>query len=154
MNELITIFQEVKGDFEALHIPCGIVREIAWTNRMSRCRGNCRKREDGYVIHISQRIWQRRDLVKNTVAHELLHTVPGCFNHGKQFRACAQMLASYGYDVSIRYEPEPFETRDLMVFECQRCHTRTTRSRSSAFTRHPERYRHQGCGGTFRKVSS
>lgn len=154
MNILKTMLADMMADFERLSIPYGPVKDIRWSARMSRSRGNCKKTPDGFVIHISTRLKDHPDVLCSTIAHELLHTVPGCFNHGKKFKNCAERLRMAGHLVSVRYEPEPFETEGLMVFECTRCHKQTTRSRASAFTKHPERYRHQGCGGTFRKVSS
>ena len=30
----------------------------------------------------------------STIIHEVIHTIPGCFNHGVNFQACAYMISS------------------------------------------------------------
>ena len=38
--------------------------------------------------------------IKNTIAHELIHTIDGCFDHKNKFKAMAQRIAHLGYTVS------------------------------------------------------
>lgn len=38
--------------------------------------------------------------IKDTLYHEVIHCIPGCFNHGSQFKAvAARVNAAYGVDV-------------------------------------------------------
>lgn len=38
--------------------------------------------------------------IKDTLYHEVIHCIPGCFNHGSQFKAAASRVnATYGIDV-------------------------------------------------------
>ena len=39
------------------------------------------------------------DSIWDTIAHEVIHTVPGCFNHGDGFKAAARCLEKHGYHV-------------------------------------------------------
>ena len=149
---LESLLETIRADFIRAGIMPGKVIELSWSGRMSRARGNCRKKDGGFAIHISRRIESNEDVVRETLAHELLHTVDGCFGHNERFRQYAKKLDEYGYHIQTHYEAEPFELEGLMVFECSKCGIKTTRQRSSQFTRHPEKYVHKGCGGHFKRV--
>ena len=38
--------------------------------------------------------------IRNTAAHEAIHTIPGCFNHGARFKEAARELRAVGYNVT------------------------------------------------------
>lgn len=153
-QDLRTQLAAIREDFRKAGLKPGPVRELSWSGRMTRSRGTCRRKEDGFAIHISRQLQDRPELVRETLAHELLHTVPGCFDHGTGFQQGARRLEAYGYHIRRTYEPESFENQGKYLFRCTKCQTQVTRMRQSRFTRHPERYVHKGCGGTFRAVKN
>lgn len=63
--------------------------------------GLCRKTSSGYEIEISKFILSDKEILKNTVYHELLHTVKSCMNHGKKWQELAsQVNRHYNIDIS------------------------------------------------------
>ena len=147
---LVVLLENVKEDFRAAGIKPGRIREVSFSRRLTRSRGNCRRESDGlYSIHISSRLTEHKDLIVETLAHELLHTVDGCFDHGPQFQELAARLELFGYHIQRTYEPEAFEVEGRYQFRCSNCGVIVNRTRRSSFTEHPEHYIHKGCGGHF-----
>lgn len=58
------------------------------------CLGKCNKiTEDYYQIQLSKYLLDcDTQLIKNVIAHELLHTIHGCFNHGESFVRYANLV--------------------------------------------------------------
>lgn len=87
---------------EDLAIPHGTVAAFT-VNTRARRWGQCRKISDLYYININQTLLDERNdesgLV-NTILHELLHTCPGCMNHGAAWKKYAEIVRkNWGYDV-------------------------------------------------------
>lgn len=64
--------------------------------------GLCRriKGEECFEIEISKFILDDRDLVKEVMYHELLHTVEGCMNHGEEWKELARRVNEmYGMNI-------------------------------------------------------
>jgi predicted SprT family Zn-dependent metalloprotease len=64
---------------------------------------------------------------KETIMHEHLHTVPGCWNHGEQWKCYASILnRTYGYDIKRTTDGETLGiTKDKpqpkYVIKCPHC---------------------------------
>ena len=98
--------------------------------------------------------------IRNTLIHELLHTCPGCLNHGpkwKNYTAFVQKRLGYNIVRSggdkdkdsameqMREEKRAgYRTKYLLV--CTRCGQEIVRYRRSSVVLHPEKYRCK-CGG-------
>ena len=86
----------------ALHIP--VSQNISFKTNTGFSRfGFCKrvKKEDNYVVAINKWFLDEKDL-KETIMHELIHTVDGCYNHGKNFHKYADMIKSaYGLNVTV-----------------------------------------------------
>ena len=50
--------------------------------RAKRRLGCCIYNEKGFLIEVSARVLEDPALLRQTLIHELLHTCPGCRNHG------------------------------------------------------------------------
>ncbi len=92
--------------------------------------------------------------IKNILAHELLHTCYGCYNHGKRWKAyAAKMNEVYGYNITATstYEkmgldsPEKNEAYKYKI-ECRKCGKMFYRRKKSKLIKDIKRYRCQ-CGG-------
>lgn len=91
------------------HIAGSNVREIKLNTRKGMTRlGICRKKCYGdvevFFIEITESYASHPEVtekeVKNTIMHELIHTLPGCFNHGHFFKVMAKTLnGEYGYNI-------------------------------------------------------
>ncbi|MBQ8611376.1 MAG: SprT-like domain-containing protein [Oscillospiraceae bacterium] len=94
-----------------------------------------------------------------TLAHEILHTCPGCQDHGEKWKAyAARMNAACGYDIRRTDRPEALGVElppaAAPVFRwritCARCGKSFFRQKSSPLTKNPQRYRCAACGGALR----
>lgn len=54
-----------------------------------------------YTIEISPWVMNlKKDIIKNTVIHELIHCMPYCLNHGKEFKKYANIIKEkLGYEI-------------------------------------------------------
>ena len=114
--------------------------------------GCCRATREGHTIEVSAALGEAddRNLIQ-VLAHEVLHTCPGCANHGPRWRYWAErMNRAYGYHIQRTgsYQAlglsDPRPVRYLVV--CSRCGREIPRMKRSSLVDHPERYRCR-CGG-------
>ena len=171
---LRALLMEVLSDFKEIKIPISdrILSEIK-INTRAKCRfGACRKvwkALDGswttksasalqnpyFQIEICEAVLDAdKQEVKNVLAHELLHTCPGCYNHGKRWKAYAEKINNiYGYNITstTTYEkiglkkPEKRANHKYKI-ECAKCGKTFYRQKKSKLTDNPGRYRCT-CGG-------
>lgn len=83
----------------------GAITSVSFNPRLTRSCG--RTRREGprvFSMDFSVAYFQHASPVsiRDTIAHEAIHTVPGCFNHGKKFQQVARLLAANGYHVSTK----------------------------------------------------
>lgn len=115
--------------------------------------GCCRRTGKEYTIEISAILLEAEErAVRQTLAHEILHTCPGCSNHGTLWQHwAAEMNRLYGYEIRRTDSPEhlgiPDERPVRWLVVCQRCGKEIPRMKRSPLVLHPERYR-CSCGGT------
>lgn len=91
-----------------------------------------------------------------TLAHEVLHTCPGCRNHGAVWKEYAgRMNAAYGYAISRTGTCQalgvPQQKPVRYLLECRQCGMRFERAKLSPLVKHPERYRCK-CGGKLSRI--
>ena len=161
MNDCDKLMGEVAEQARALGIPISEnIRPQVLLNRRAVNRFGCCRRQGGeYLIEVSTRIAEGPEKsCRETLAHELLHTCPGCQNHGKRWKGYARRMSdAYGYRIqrTVSEEamgvPRPREYKYL--FRCERCGAELGRYRQSPLTRHPERYRCR-CGGKLRRIEA
>ncbi len=90
--ELNALFASLAGELRALGIPLSkdIDPQPAINTRAQRRLGCCVHREGRYTIQVSQCVLDDPRLLRTTLAHELLHTCPGCLNHGPAWKILRQ----------------------------------------------------------------
>lgn len=64
-----------------------------------------------FVVKINPFLLNNEDtndkVIKDVIAHELCHTLPGCLNHGKEFHAKAKLIGDLlGYHIDTRADAE------------------------------------------------
>jgi len=159
--------------------------DIKINNRSKKRYGSCRQEEpdkrylrrvkidrrtviqcdkfNKHHIEISKWVMDlNEDIIKNTIIHELIHCMPYCNNHGKQFKAYAKVInEKLGYNISrvgnkevdykasnIEYKEKRTEYKYEII--CQKCGQRVLRQRlNKYFTR---KYRCGKCGGKFKVI--
>lgn len=160
-EEVETLFKKVINEFKALKIPISNeIERINVNKRAKRRLGACKiertpDKKLMYKIEISEIALQcdERD-IRGIIAHELLHTCPGCFNHGKKWKQYGDVAEkALGYKISrtIRYEdigikePECTE-RIKYVIICPECGNRYERKRMCPLVEAPWNYKCGRCG--------
>lgn len=104
MRNLLRYVEECKEELDSLNIEYGNV--ISWTinTRATRRWGQCKRKGSDYAINISEILLDERNDVKGlkeTIIHELLHTISGCMNHGEKWQMYAnEVNACLGYEIS------------------------------------------------------
>lgn len=136
---LETYLNAILEQCNILNIPIGKDIIIMTDYRSSRNLGRCTKlsyykikdtelEDYDYQIKISKFVFKEdRNLLKNTLAHELLHTCENCMNHGNQWKYfAAKMNKNYDYDIKILYNSGTTK-RAKYIIECTSCGNKATR---------------------------
>ncbi len=112
-----------------------------------------------HYIEISPWVMQLDDkIIKNTIMHELIHCLPYCNNHGKQFKKYSELINTrLGYDISRTgnrqkdYEKSNIEFAEIEKFKykiiCKGCKQEFYRKR--LYKNFIKRYRCGKCSDRF-----
>ena len=130
--------------------------DLTINSRVRSRFGKCTKTGNRYSIELSGYLMETEDRTVETVLlHELLHTCPGCLNHGKRWKAHAEKVnQKYGYNITATtsYEkmgmadPGSRETVKYLV-KCSSCGLEIPRKRKCRLVENVDRYRCGKCGG-------
>ncbi|MGN8875243.1 SprT-like domain-containing protein [Pseudoflavonifractor sp. HCP28S3_F10] len=155
MNDFDALLRAVLAQARSSGIPVSsaIDPHVVVNTRALTRFGCCVRRGGSFQIQLTHRLLDAPEQsCRETLAHEVLHTCPGCQNHGQRWRAYAgRMNAAFGYHISRTSRPEDLGVADLRpvrhLVVCQKCGREFPRTKASNLTLHPERYRCK-CGGT------
>ena len=122
-DRILRLFLEVMEDFRRLKIRFGHVSSLKLT-RARKSAGVCKRIRTAsafeYVIGFSKYYLGLEDReAKNILAHELIHTVRGCYNHGINFKQRAEKLNRAGYDVRTHISDRQHEQAKERLKQCQ-----------------------------------
>lgn len=96
MKDLERLAARCEAELEAIGIRCGTVRSWSVNTRAKKRWGRCRQISPGvFDIDISERLLGDEvedTAAKETIIHELLHTVEGCLGHKGKWKLLAQMV--------------------------------------------------------------
>lgn len=154
MNDPNLLLPVVIAQAKRLLIP--VSREIqpqVTVNKRAKTRlGRCMKKNGRFWIEISARLLEApAHSCMQTLAHEILHTCPGCQNHQARWKSyAARMNDAYGYEIGRTGDPLELGVTDERPvryrLRCSCCGQELTRMKKSPLIAHPERYRCR-CGG-------
>lgn len=147
------IFLKMIDDFVESEIPIPvdkIQKTLSFCNSTSYL-GYCQLSLDGFVISISQVILRDEEMLKTTLAHELVHTCPDCFNHGPEFVKIGKMveeklgitISTKDFDIS-----EIIKQRAKYALICPQCEYHRYLQRKSKRIKSPEYIVCPNCGKT------
>lgn len=157
-QEIETYMDEVIRQCVALKIPISShIDPNIIINKRARSRfAACRKKGNSfYTIEVGEALMKADEYsVKNILAHELLHTCYGCYNHGKRWKSYAdKMNKTYGYRITTTttYEALGLETPQRektirYIIVCQSCGHQFYRQKKSKLVTETSNYRCK-CGG-------
>jgi len=135
------------------------IRGIEPNSRAKKRLGSCRKISEplgtAFRIDISTELYKADDdKLKTVLMHELLHTVKGCFNHGKKWKLMAATVnREMGLNIKTTAEmpagSESNTSNPVYRYKivCQSCGNTSYRVKRSKVIEHPENYRCAKCGG-------
>ncbi len=72
-------------------------------NHRRDCIGLCQRMSNGkFTVFFSDFYLALNDKeIGNVLMHELIHTIPGCWDHGVEFRQWMQVINANGYNVEV-----------------------------------------------------
>lgn len=126
--------------------------------RAKRRLGCCIRNGNSFKIEIASAVvgnCTQTVLLKETLFHELLHTCPGCGNHGAAWKEYADIL-NKELDLHISRTSKTCEKEDRQNFayilSCQVCKNEIGRYRRSKAVLHPSLYCCSKCGGKLVRI--
>lgn len=154
-NDPDILLEQVMIQARSLSIPVSeSIAPHVMINTRARTRfGCCRTQAGRHIIELSAVLLEADELsVRQVLAHEILHTCPGCGNHGYRWQHWAALMNhAFGYDIRRTHAPEALGLEDSRparyLVVCRQCGRAIPRMKRSALVTHPERYRCR-CGGT------
>lgn len=154
-----SIFQQLIEEFLRAGIPLDrscIQEELHFSNTLTSL-GKCKKTGDLYTIYLSRHAMQDDNQIKNTLAHELIHTLPSCMNHGKRFHYYGNLLEKkLGISIASKASKQESEKsgiqqayQDKAKYKvvCSDCGYTIYRQKKSALISSPHKYRCGKCRG-------
>ena len=156
------ILQDVRRELISVGIPVSPnIKGLRINTRTKKRLGCCQKEKrqgqhEAYIIEISKNVLGcREEDIRMIMAHELIHTCPGCFDHGKKWKKYASVARErLGYLISRTVSPEDLAIADISREEprykitCPVCGQTFIRKRMCPLIRTPERYRCGRCGSS------
>lgn len=135
------------------------ISEIKINNKAKARFGACKIKKSilgkSFTIEISSEILECDiKMISEVIIHELLHTCPGCFNHGKKWKLyCNEVERSLGYRITRtqKYEDigleKPVDKEQIKyIVKCSGCGAEFPRKRLCNIVRNPEKYKCGKCG--------
>lgn len=130
--------------------------------RAKKRLGCCVYKQGVYTIEVSAMLLKEEippaenQLLQRTLIHELLHTCPGCGNHGSRWKQHAQKVqAVFGYTITRTaqvQEKEEVAVPAKYLLVCKNCNALLPRHRLTAPVKYPQRYRCGKCGGILQRL--
>ena len=166
-EELNKLYKECIDELNSININVEKNRiiELKINTRSKKRYGCCKKiSKDRYQIEASEWVMDlNKDIIKNTIMHELIHCMPRCNNHGEYFKKYAELINdNLGYNVTrtgnkendfiksnLEYLEKPIIYKYKII--CENCNQNFLRQRVVRnFTR---KYRCGKCGGKFKIIN-
>ncbi len=160
-EDLMRFFEQIEKDCQEAGLE---IQKAGFqiNSRLKRSLGRCSKcslkakNQELFSIEISLYVLttQNLDLLRDVIAHELIHTIPGCYNHGPAFQEAANKLNAYYpklYNVQVETNLADYglfaSALNRYKIVCQHCQYTMYRQRMSKTLRHIDRYCCPMCHG-------
>lgn len=134
--------------------------KVLINTRKSSDWGYCLYRRDKNYIYVCQNLlYVSEHDIMTTLLHEVLHSTPGCHNHGSLWKARADKVnKKYGYNikritsqVEKGLNVEELNLHKYMV-KCDKCGMVVGRNRMSNLIKDTSRFKCANCGGKFNRI--
>lgn len=122
-TKLHELYREVQNELEGL-VPYSkqIIPNLGELNS-KRVLGRCSVEYGTFKISLSKYLREcSEELIKNVIAHEIIHTVSGCLNHGWKFRYYADLVnRKLNYDIEVKNTKKEFNPPHKYKLTCLKC---------------------------------
>lgn len=153
-KNLDILLMQVISQARSLSIPVSKnIHPHVTVNTRARTRfGCCRSINGRHTIEVAAALLNAEEhSVRQVLAHEVLHTCPGCANHGQRWQHWAALMnRTFGYHIQRTHSPDALGVEDIRpvryLVVCRQCGKSIPRMKRSSLVAHPERYRCK-CGG-------
>lgn len=160
-ERLDALLAQVIGQARSVSVPVSrVIDPHVRVNTRARTRFGCCRRADGrYTIEVAAALLEGDEsAVCRVLAHEVLHTCPGCADHGPRWKRWAGIMSrQFGYDIHRTDSHAALGLEDdrpvRWLVICRECGKSIPRMKRSAPVEHPERYRCK-CGGTLYAIAA
>ena len=168
-TELNSIFKECQQDLRNIDIPISrnINPNLGVNGRALSRWGKCTKEVSAvtvthrYTIEVSKRLATHDTLpgLKETIYHELLHTVEGCMNHGQKWKSYAKRVyRMLGVEITTKSSAaskgitdEQLEATFKYAVQCQSCGNTVRKNRMANVIKYPDWFLCK-CGGKLKRI--
>lgn len=161
MNELNGIFSECKDQLANIgyNEVLNNQYQLLFNSKLKHTLGNCRRvSAENYIITINS-IYSdlNPEGAKETVMHELIHSINGCMDHKEKWKAIAcKVNWKYGYQIQ-RITDAGNEYREQVynktyILKCSGCGQEIYREKFTKTIQHPELYKCGCCGNSFTRI--
>lgn len=158
-NKLKYVLKDVIKKAREINIPVpDIIYEDVIVNKRPKKRFGCCKKKNGiFYIEISEFILSCDDSkIEEVIAHEILHTCSGCYEHGKKWKEFAKsMNDEYGYNIKrvssfeemgLKQTSKDEKEEIKYIIKCRKCGKVYPRKRFTCVMKKINAYR-CSCGG-------
>ena len=164
-NECEEIFLDMIDEFDYYNeeidfYSADISKKLDWlASRNRQTLGRCTYMPDGYFhIKLNPNMLRFQDdgltIIKNVIAHELCHTLPGCMNHGPRFHkyvAKIKQLMGYVIDTKADEDSSGYFNKYLpqsnYMIKCDDCGNEIFKNTMCDPIKNPGRYKCNLCRG-------
>ena len=155
MYNLNSVYSDCKRNIEAMGIPIAKEIRVSVNRRAHKRYGQCKKERNEYSININVDLLNEQNplsALQNTMYHELLHTCPGCMNHGEQWKKYAAKVNKItGLNIKRCSSPDEkglnlFYQNAKYSVVCKECGKKWAYQRAGKVVQHPEKFKCR-CGG-------
>ena len=165
IDRIYELTKKISQEMKIIGIPIsGNINKITVNNRTRKRLGACLREilpggEQRFTIEISAKALECEDFqLSGIIAHELLHTCPGSFDHGKKWKEYSEKterLLGYHIKRMVNFEElgisAPKEAESIKYTAvCKMCGQQYPRKRMCPLIKNPGRYRCGKCGGRLR----
>lgn len=158
-EELDGLMASLQGQLRGLGVPVSKRTQpgVRVNTRAKRRLGCCYLRQGVYTIEVAARLLEEPGLLRETLLHELLHTCPGCRDHGAKWKSYADYVnRELGTHICRTMQVEgalpPLRREEVKyVLRCEACGREIKRVRMCKVVKAPWRYRCL-CGGKLKRV--
>lgn len=171
MRDLQKVFQNCIVMMDEIGIDYGKIIKVTVNTRAKRRWGQCHIERRGYAIpttysiNISEVLLDERvplEALQNTMIHEILHTCPGCFNHGNGWQLRAEKVKrELGYNIKRIDSREDKGVSNSVaadyvvpkyILRCKKCGVETGKFRMCQVVKHPDNWRCSICHGDLERI--